>query len=975
MSIALLADAFGLTEADRSALVGAVREAQLATAVPPWQFAADEASASTRAFPVEAGRRRYAGVGAGSSIVAALGMPRGSAGGQRASGPPSSTGPAAPGESWPHGWLDWSVPAQLPAVVAAFTGRSRQLEELDAALLAHDDEQAPGAAVTVITGSAGVGKTALAVRWAHRVRDQFPDGQLFADLRGYAFQEQARPVEVLAAFLRALGIPGERVPVDVEEAAGLYRTLLASRRVLVVLDNANGALQVRPLLPGSLGCRVLITSRDSMSGLVAREGAHRMSVDVLPPDEAHLLLARTIGDERVGAEPEAAGELARLCARLPLALRIAAAHLSGRPEQAISGWLPRLRVGDLLVELAVAGDPNAAVATAFDCSYAVLDADAKRLFRLLGRAPGPDFTGQAAAALTGLPTGQAQQLLVRLAAAHLVEPRAAGRFGFHDLLRLYARQRAAREDPEREWQEAILRLLSWYLHTADTADRLMYPQMLRLPVPQADPGCPAAGFSDRAEALSWLDAERPNLIAAIQHAAADGPRPTAWLLADVLRNYFWASRHMVDWLATASGAVSAAQADGDLLGQAAAQRCLGLALYFAGDHARALEHHTSALAMARGEGWMEGEAAALSALAMVQADVGQLLQASDYYSQALALHRQLDSAAGQAVTLINLGEVCLWMGWPERCLDHVTQGLALHRQADAQGGKSAALQNIGMACHHLGRLREAESTLMQSLDLARKEGNRYFEPYTLAYLAAVHRDTARLGSSLALAETALALARQNTDPRAEAEALNTLGSIHLCLDDPQRAMEHHLAVLEHIRQNSARYVEAEALLGLAASCHHHGQHAQAMQHAQHARALACEGSFRILEGRARAIQAAVDLDLDHQEEMAMHAKQALAIFVERGHRLGHAHALVTLGHSFHNTGDTTGARSCWEEALALLSDMGAAGAAQVRTLLDARQTGLASRTGAGRSLPTRASRVPEVSAAEIVVAASASAGS
>jgi tetratricopeptide (TPR) repeat protein len=799
------------------------------------------------------------------------------------------------------------VPAQLPVAVAAFTGRGRQLEELDAALLGRDDEQVTPAAIAVITGSAGVGKTALAVRWAHRVRDLFPDGQLFADLHGYSFQEPAGPLEVLTALLRALGVPGQRVPVDLEEAAGLYRSLLAGRRILVVLDNANGAVQVRPLLPGSLSCRTVITSRDSLSGLVAREGAHRISVEVLPPEEARLLLARTIGDVRVAAEPGAAGELARLCAHLPLALRIAAAHLTGRPEQTISSWLARLQVSDLLVELAVAGDPNAAVATAFDCSYAVLDTDAKRLFRLLGQVPGPDFTGEGAAALTGFPTGQAQRLLARLAAAHLVEPRAPGRFGFHDLLRLYARQRAERQDGVQERQGAIRRLLSWYVHTADSADRLTYPQMLRLPVPQ-DPACPAAGFGDRSGALSWLDAERPNLIAAIKHAAADGPRPMAWLLADALRNYLWAGRHMVDWLAAASAAVSAARANADPLGQAAAQRGLGLALYFTGDHRRALKHHTKALAFAREEGWAEGEAAALSALSMVYADAGELQHAAQHYTQALALHRQLGSTAGQAVTLMNLGEVSLWMGCPKHALAQLTQALALHGRADAHGGKSAIFQSVGMANHLLGRLKEAESSLVQSLDLARKEGNRYFEPYTLAYLAAVHRDVARVGSALELAEDAVGLARENSDPRAEAEALNSLGSIHLCLGDDQRAAEHHLAALELTRQSSARYVEVEALLGLAASCHHSAKLAEARQYAQQARVLSCQGGFRILEGRACAILAAVHLDCGHHEEVAMHVKEALAIFVASDHRLGHAYALESSGKASTTPGTRPGPR-------------------------------------------------------------------
>jgi hypothetical protein len=330
--------------------------------------------------------------------------------------------------------------------VGTFTARDEQLRWLDALLDEQGEDQASAVVIGVVAGTAGVGKTALAVHWAHRVRERFGDGQLYVNLHGYAAAQPQRPIQALAHLLRGLGVEADRVPVEVEEAAGLYRSLLAGRRMLVVLDNARSAAQVRPLLPGTPGCVALITSRDRLDGLVATHSAHRLTLDVLAPTEAINLLARILGQTRATPEPEAAAELAGVCAFLPLALRIAAANLICQPGQSIASYVGRLRQGDRLAGLAIEGDPQAAVRVAFDLSYQRLAPDAQRVFRLLGIVPGPELSAPAAASLTGMAVAEAERLLDQLTAAHLIKLRAPGRFAFHDLLRLYAWERAEQED-------------------------------------------------------------------------------------------------------------------------------------------------------------------------------------------------------------------------------------------------------------------------------------------------------------------------------------------------------------------------------------------------------------------------------------------------------------------------------------------------------------------------------------------------
>lgn len=357
------------------------------------------------------------------------------------------------------------VPAQLPAEVTAFIGRQAALAELDSHLPDQAERRSP--TIVLIAGAAGVGKTALAVHWAHRVRDRFPDGQLYVDLRGWAAGAPLRPIDALAGFLPALGVPAAEVPDEVAQAAALYRSLLAGKRVLVVLDNAHSPGQVRPLLPASPGCAVVLTSRDQLRGLVARDGAVRLDLDVLAPREARTLLTRLLCAEPVDAEPDAAAELVRLCGYLPLALRIAAANLSARPRTTVAAYAAELAAGDRLRALEAGEDADAAVRVAFDRSYAALPAAARRLFRLLGLVPGTGIGPRAAAALAGTDDAAAAVLLDRLASAHLAGEHAPNRYVLHDLLRRYAADRASAEDSQADREAALGRLLDHYMHGAD----------------------------------------------------------------------------------------------------------------------------------------------------------------------------------------------------------------------------------------------------------------------------------------------------------------------------------------------------------------------------------------------------------------------------------------------------------------------------------------------------------------------------
>jgi DNA-binding SARP family transcriptional activator/tetratricopeptide (TPR) repeat protein len=748
-------------------------------------------------------------------------------------------------------------PMQLPPDLSMFTGRDTSLRQLDE-LLSDGIAGPPTASfVAVIAGTAGVGKTALAVHWSYRVRDRFPDGQLHVNLRGYAQHPPLRAIEGLTGFLRALGIPTERIPTDVDAAVSLYRSVTAGKNLLAVLDNAHEPAQVRPLLLTSPGCVTLITSRDRLTGLLSHEGARRLTLDVFPPDEAHRLLTRVLDKQRVAAEPAAVADLAAASAYLPLALRVAAANLADHPTQRISDYVAELRGADRLAALESEGDDQSAVRAAFDLSYARLDPEAQRMFRLLGLVPGPDFDARAAAALAHRTPQQARRLLDRLGSGHLLVEHAAGRYTCHDLLRLYATKLL---DGDAERAAAMHRLCDYYLRTAEAATRLLYPETLRLALPPAASGVPSVRFTGETEALAWLEAERANLVAIAQHAVSRGPTAIAWRLADVLRAYFWLRMYSTDWLAVGQAGLAAAEADGELLARAAMHRNLADFHNRHSRHGDAIHHYERALALARQAGWMMGEANIRGNLGGAYWQAGQLTLAADAMEQALAISRQTGWLAGQAVNLGNLGIVYRELGQLVHAAELFSQSLDLDRQLGSRVGEAIALGNLGDTYQLMGRLEDAAAHLRKALTIHRLVGNRGGESNVLRGLAAVYRDAGDLDAALEAGQAGLALARETGERRFESLALNTLGTVHHRLGRPRVGAALLNEALPLARLSGHRYCEAEALLNLSAIALDRRHHRSARQLAAEALAISRQCGYALLEQNAATRLGALDRD-------------------------------------------------------------------------------------------------------------------
>jgi len=428
------------------------------------------------------------------------------------------------------------VPAQLPPAIAGFAGRDAELASLDAILprpAANGTAPAGTVVISAIAGTAGAGKTALALHWAHRVRDQFPDGQLYVNLRGFDPSGPAMdPDQALRGFFDAFGLPPERVPSGVQAKAGLYRSLLSGKRMLVVLDNARDTEQVRPLLPGTAGCLALVTSRNQLTGLIAADGGYPLSLGLLTVPEAYDLLTRRLGARRVAAERRAAEQIITSCARLPLALTIAAARAAARPGFLLA-IAAELRQSAALLDHFDGGELAVNVRAVFACSYRALSSDTARLFRMLGLHPGPDISVAAAASLAGIPSGQARMLLAELARAHLLTERSPGRYAFHDLLRAYAAEQAQAHEDDDARREAIHRMLDHYLHTAETAASRLNPVRDPAAATPPRPGVTCDDVTDYQQALAWFTAERPVLLTTVAQAFA-GFGTYAWQLASAL---------------------------------------------------------------------------------------------------------------------------------------------------------------------------------------------------------------------------------------------------------------------------------------------------------------------------------------------------------------------------------------------------------------------------------------------------------
>jgi DNA-binding SARP family transcriptional activator len=647
------------------------------------------------------------------------------------------------------------APAQLPADIAHFTGRADELT----ALTALAAEVGSAVVITAIDGTAGIGKTALAVRWAHRHAASFPDGQLYVNLRG--FDPTGTPVEAEAAirgFLDALAVPPERIPADPEARIGLYRSLLADRRMLVVLDNACGPAQVRPLLPGSAGCLVLVTSRNQLTGLVAVDGVRSLTLDLLTPREARELLIRRLGAGRAAAEPDAVEELIGLCARLPLALNITAARAAARPAFPLAVFAAQLRQARDRLAALDTGDVTASVRAVFSWSYRALTPATARTFRLLGIHPGPDITGPAAASLAAASREQASAALNELASACLLTEHSPGRYTFHDLLRAYAAEQARTHDTGEEQHQALHRVLDHYLHTAYTADRLLRPlrvETIILAPPQ--PGAVPEEMTGDQQAWQWLEAEHPVLLAAITQAAAHGFDIHACQLPWTLATFLYRRGNCNDNLAAQTVSLAAAQRLGNLAEQARSHRALGIACTRLGAYPDAYTHQHRALELYRQLGDRVGQAATHNDLARTFELQDRNREGLHHAEQALELYRAAGHQAGQAHSLNSVGWFCTLLGDHQQALARCQQALALLRDLGDQAGEAATLDSLGRAHHHLGHHWQAIECYRHALDLLSKTRNRYGEANTLIRLGDTHHAAGDLDAARDAWEQAQAL--------------------------------------------------------------------------------------------------------------------------------------------------------------------------------------------------------------------------
>ncbi|SPE99577.1 AfsR/SARP family transcriptional regulator [Streptomyces sp. MA5143a] len=689
------------------------------------------------------------------------------------------------------------VPAQLPHDLPTFTGRRAELEEVLALLdtAPGPPASAPGTVViSAIGGMAGIGKTTLAVHWAHRVADRFPDGQLYVNLRGFTPSGAVMGAdEAVRVFLDALGVPPERVPHGVDARAALYRSLLAGRRFLVLLDNARDTEQVRPLLPGAPGCLAIVTSRNQLTGLVSAHGAHALTLRPLDTEQARAFLGRRLGAARLTGESRAVAEIAALCAGLPLALACVAARAAAHPRFALSAIAAELREAHGSLDAFSRSDTSANVGAVFSWSLSAVSADAARLFRLLALHPGPHFSAGATAALAGLPVRRARSLLTELADVHLVREHAPGRYALHDLLRAHAaellseagpdpdgeppaggdpaaeRATAVRRDarvgrdiaagPETaagyrvaaehdtsvghiaatEHDAAVGRLYAYHLHAAHAGQRLLAPQEDPLAPGPAPAGMPVESFGDHEQALAWLTTEYPVLLAVIEAAVRSGRDRLACLLAWALEPYFDRRGHWHDWAATQRTALDAALRLGEPAWEARGLRALARAEGRLGLHESARPRLDRALELFTGLGDAIGRADTHRSLGWTCDQAGDLPGALRHNRLALELFRDSGRPAAHASVLNSVGWYHALLGEYREALSHCFQALPLLQDLGDRYGQAATWHSIAFAHHHLGRHRQALLGYGNALGFYQQLGVPYLEASTLVHLGDTHR--------------------------------------------------------------------------------------------------------------------------------------------------------------------------------------------------------------------------------------------
>jgi len=657
------------------------------------------------------------------------------------------------------------VPRQLPASPAHFVGRTEDLADLTAILDCAD--RATTVVVSAIGGTAGVGKTTLAVYWAHQVLDRFPDGQLYVNLRG--FDRAGAPLAPEVAIRRlliALGVAPPQVQGELDALAALYRTELARRRMLILLDNARDSIQVRPLLPGTASCLVLVTSRNQLSGLVATDGAHSINLDVLTPAEARQLLSNRLGPARATVEHDVVDQITIRCAGLPLALAIVAARAVTQPQLSLRTLANELRDVDRLDALHT-DDPATDVRAVFSWSYQALTPDAARLFRQLGLHPGPDLSAAAAASLAALLLLRTRTLLGELTSANLLNEHTPGRYTLHDLLRTYAADLARTHDTDHQRHIATHRTLDHYLHSAHNADRLSYPAADPLTLTPPQTGVTPEHPANHEEALAWLTTEHQVLLAIVNHAATTGFDTYTWQLAWIITIYLDRSGHWHDRVATEHAAVAAARRLADPNAQADAHRQLAHAYTRLDQYDEAYTELSHALKLYRDTGDPTGQAHTHRYLAYLRGRQGDHRAALHHAGKALQLFQTADHRPGQARALNEVGWEHAQLGNHQHALTACGQALTLLQELGDRSGQANTWDSLGYTHHHLGNHTQAITSYQHALDLYRNLGDQYNEADTLIRLGNTHHTAGNPHHTQTAWQRALTILDQIHHPNAD----------------------------------------------------------------------------------------------------------------------------------------------------------------------------------------------------------------
>jgi tetratricopeptide (TPR) repeat protein/transcriptional regulator with XRE-family HTH domain len=683
----------------------------------------------------------------------------------------------APGDGGHRDGAAAAVPRQLPTAVADFTGRAAELQVLTQ-MLDQAGAGAPGTVViSAIGGTAGVGKTTLALHWAHQVADRFGDGQLHVNLRGFdPFGIPITAAEAIRGFLDALGIPPERIPPSPDAQAGLYRTLLASQQMLIVLDNARDEQQVRPLLPASPTSLVIVTSRNQLAGLAAADGARLLTLDVLTHAEAVQLLTARLGPARAAAEPEAVAEIVTLCARLPLALVVASARAAARPTFPLAALAEKLRDAARRLDALDAGDPAASVRAVFSWSYRQLSTAAARMFRLLSLHSGPDISIPAAASLAAASEPHVGLPLRELARAHLITEHIPGRYAFHDLLRAYAAKQALDRDSELDRSEAIGRVLDHYVHTAGRAARLLNPSKQPVVLAPPRPGAAPEQPADYRQALAWFEREHQVLLAAITLAVESGFDTHAWQLPWALAPFLRIRGHWREWAAIQRTALTAATRLGDTAAQALSSFLLALSCYQLGDYGESSDRYTESLTLYRRLGNRLGEAKVQQNLGVLATHQGRYADALGHQEQALRLYQAIGDKASEAEAFRDVGWTQCLRGDYRQARACCRQALTLNAEVGHRWLEGLAWGTLGYAEHHLGDLAEAVACYQRALSLSREVGYRYLEAQALAHLGDARQAVGELVQAEEDLQQALAILEDLHHPDAEEVRTKLVGT-------------------------------------------------------------------------------------------------------------------------------------------------------------------------------------------------------